>query len=82
MDTATINEEIASRVVEAQGSTATAALADATGIPRTTLKRSLSGDRPFTVPELYKIGSALGADWQGFLPGPDSTAAPPGQAAA
>lgn len=46
-------------------------LANATGIPNTTLKRKLSGHADFTVPELQALSLHLGvkfSDWLRNLP--------------
>lgn len=50
-----------------QAGTNPVALEEATGIPRTTLRRSLDGRRPFKVDELYAIAETLGVDVRTFL---------------
>lgn len=43
------------------------ALADATNIPRSTLKRRLAGASPFTIDELDAISAALAAPFASLL---------------
>lgn len=50
---------VVSQALEVRGLTVVA-LSDATGIPRTTLIRRLSGRSPFTVNELGEVADALG----------------------
>jgi transcriptional regulator with XRE-family HTH domain len=79
MDTTTLDKEIGARVAETRdknGAT-NAGLAEATGIPRSTLIRSLKGLRPFRVTELARLGDVLGVPYAEFLtaPQPDSVPA-------
>lgn len=73
MDTTTITTEIAARVTAAMAAADInrMQLANATGIARTTLNRSLAGGREFTVPDLIRIGKVTGNNLADFLPLPD-----------
>jgi transcriptional regulator with XRE-family HTH domain len=74
MDTKTwINEEIGKRVTSAmeQAGINKMQLANATGIARSTLSRSLTGQGPgFRMLELIAIGKALDQDYTDWLPIP------------
>lgn len=78
MDTTTITNEIAARVTAAmeQSGTSRAGLSEATGIPRTTLNRSLgsAGNEPtreFTIPELIRVSRHLGKTLSDFVSLPE-----------
>ena len=64
MDTRSFSEIVAKRVEAAitQSGETQLGVALATGIPRSTLARRLSGYSPFTVSELSAIATALGVD--------------------
>lgn len=70
MDTPQYVAEVARRVAEAieAGGQSQLRIAEATGIPRTTLIRRLSGTSSFTVAELSSIASVLGVDLGAFMP--------------
>ncbi|WIE60766.1 hypothetical protein DEI97_013550 [Curtobacterium sp. MCLR17_032] len=74
MDTATwINEEIGKRVTSSmeQAGINKMQLANATGIARTTLTRSLAGRGPgFRMLELIAIGKVLNENYANWLPIP------------
>lgn len=78
MDTTNLDKEIGARVADARdknGAT-NAGLAESTGIPRTTLIRSLNGDRPFRVSELARLGNVLGVPYAEFLTAPQPEPVP------
>lgn len=62
MDTNTYPAQVAQAVAEAvkAGGWSEKGLAEATGIPRVTLRRRLAGGAPFNVAELAAIADALG----------------------
>lgn len=63
MDIEAISKRVAEEVDAAIRSVGTvAAVSASTGIPRTTLIRSLNGQRPFAVDELAAIAVELGTD--------------------
>lgn len=78
MDTTTLDKEIGARVADARdkNGTSDAALAEATGIPRSTLQRSLLGLRPFRVTELARLGTALGVAYAEWLTDPSPNKVP------
>lgn len=62
MDTSTYRSAVAKTVTESlkAGGYSEKAMAEATGIPRVTLRRRLSGTSPFNVSELDAIARTLG----------------------
>lgn len=69
MDTNTADHTVAQRVTAAMqaGGYSQKATAEASGIPRVTLIRRLSGATPFTVKELASIADVLGCDIRDFF---------------
>lgn len=73
MDITRGTAERVSAAIEAAGQTHLA-VAEQTGIPRTTLLRRLSGAAPFTITELERVADLLDVPVHSLIPTTDKTA--------
>lgn len=69
MDTTSTRKAVAAevRAAIARAGLHPTAVADKAGISRTTFRRRISGDSPFTIDELVATANALGVDVSTFL---------------
>ena len=71
MDITQATSEAVAEAIESAGQTHLA-VAEQTGIPRTTLLRRLTGTSPFTVSELERIAALLSVPVHSLIPSADS----------